>query len=253
MFPGQLVSVKKIYITDFKLYKFVNDFSYIPAGEFMMGSSPRDRPQDYKAMPQHYVKITRPFLLQRTLVTQDQLESGKKKQPKDPNHKYPASEVSYQEAVEYCNKLSEKEGLPPAYTRNGLDLDSAGYRLPTEAEWEYAARAGETGTVYGQEEDIAWYAWNSNKEVQPVALKKPNAWGLYDMLGNLSEWTSDVYKPYMPSDQTDPYMSGYGDRVLRGGNYLSNSSEIFFARREHRPPEYKSLTSGFRICRTYRP
>lgn len=113
----------------------------------------------------------------------------------------PVETVSWQDAMKFCNMLSELEGLVERYE---LDAESGniravensnGYRLPSEAEWEFACRAGTNTVRYGELDDIAWYKGNSNGSIQPVGQKEPNAWGLYDMLGNIWEWCEDVYDP----------------------------------------------------------
>ena len=153
----------------------------------------------------------------------------------------PVINVSWNDAIAYCNWLSEKEKLPKAYDSNGnlLDKDGRvttditkvlGYRLPTEAEWEYAARGGNKSKGYkyaGSDNvgDVAWYNSNSGKKTQEVGKKAPNELGLYDMSGNVWEWCSDWYGGYSSSAQTNPYNSTAGsDRVFRGGSCYSDAA-----------------------------
>jgi sulfatase modifying factor 1 len=196
----------------------------IPAGTFMMGSpeSEADREVDET---QHKVTISKAFYMQTTEVTQGQWKEvmdtepwkGKQLVKEGPNN--PAVYVSWNDAVAYCKKLSEKEGKT--------------YRLPTDAEWEYACRAGtQTTWSFGNDEkvlgDYAWYDKNAygvgDKYAHQVGLKKPNAFGLYDMHGNVYEWCHDYYEEdyYKQSPEKDPTgpTSGYR-RVLRGGSWFN--------------------------------
>ncbi|MBF6331481.1 formylglycine-generating enzyme family protein [Nocardia transvalensis] len=158
----------------------------------------------------------------------------------------PADSVSWNDAVRFCNALSEYAGLTPAYriAADGEDVDriasADGYRLPTEAEWEYACRAGTTGPRYGRLDEIAWYRGNSGDHVHEVGTKQPNAWGLYDMLGNVWEWCWERYDP-------DVYGSY---RVLRGGGWFDEhwSCRASVRRRSH--PTLQLDDVGFRIARS---
>ncbi|MFG1472581.1 formylglycine-generating enzyme family protein, partial [Xanthobacter albus] len=131
----------------------------------------------------------------------------------------PVDCVSWIDAVTFCNQLSEYKRRTPAYRlhedREGADLvnEADGYRLPTEAEWEYSCRGGTVGPRYGDLHDIAWFAENSGGRSQPVGSKQPNPWGLYDMLGNVWEWCSDQYDPLT-----------YGSyRIFRGGGWADEA------------------------------
>jgi formylglycine-generating enzyme required for sulfatase activity len=158
----------------------------------------------------------------------------------------PVERVSWWDAVEFCNALSVHEGVAPAYRirRNVeyVEWDSAvdGYRLPTEAEWEYACRAGTTGPRYGPLDEIAWYRDNSEGRVHDVGGKRPNPWGVYDMLGNVWEWCWDLYDPDV-----------YGTyRVLRGGGWFDEhwSCRASVRRRSH--PTLVVDDLGFRLARS---
>ena len=154
--------------------------------------------------------------------------------------------------MEFCRKLSEKEGLE--------------YRLPTEAEWEYACRAGTT-TVYSFGDDVSelarygWFSSNSGRTTHPVGGKRPNAWGLYDMHGNVFEWCQDWYGDYPSGSVTDPTGPASGDsRVLRGGSFGLRASDVRSAFRlayqpDFRPtpgqPVLRDVSPGFRPARTY--
>ncbi|MFI9602968.1 formylglycine-generating enzyme family protein [Streptomyces sp. NPDC052043] len=161
----------------------------------------------------------------------------------------PVEGVSWWDAVRFCNALSRSEGLTPAYHLGIQDDESAewdtsadGYRLPTEAEWEHACRAGSTGPRYGPLDEVAWYRGNSDERIHPVGGKRPNRWGLYDMLGNVWDWCWDVYDAEV-----------YGAyRVLRGGGWSDQhwSCRASVRRRSH--PTFRIDDVGFRIARLIR-
>lgn len=158
----------------------------------------------------------------------------------------PVEGVSWWDAVQFCNALSKREGLPLSYIvdpdAESVEWDVAvdGYRLPTEAEWEHAARAGTTGPRYGPLEEIAWYRENSQERIHDVGGKRPNSWGLYDLLGNVWEWCWDVYDAEV-----------YGTyRVLRGGGWFDErwSCRVAVRRRSH--PTFQIDDVGFRVARS---
>ncbi|MGW0062167.1 formylglycine-generating enzyme family protein [Streptosporangium sandarakinum] len=158
----------------------------------------------------------------------------------------PVDGVSWQDAVRFCNTLSLRAGLTPPYRlRPGgedveWDASADGYRLPTEAEWEHACRAGTTGARYGPLDEIAWHRGNSGERIHDAGGRRPNAWGLYDMLGNVWEWCWDVYDPEV-----------YGSyRVLRGGGWFDEhwSCRASVRRRSH--PSLRIDDVGFRLART---
>ncbi|PRY02438.1 formylglycine-generating enzyme family protein [Allonocardiopsis opalescens] len=160
----------------------------------------------------------------------------------------PVTDVSWRDAVRFCDLLSRAEGLRPCYSMgddpDALDVvrdpEADGYRLPTEAEWEYACRAGSTGVRYGGLDDIAWYRANSGGRVREVATREPNAWGLHDMIGNVWEWCWDVYDPRVYG----PY------RVFRGGgwNDLPRACRASCRRKSH--PALRTDDLGFRLARS---
>jgi len=222
----------------------------IPAGQFQMGSPDTDSNAQDKEKPQHLVKITNPFYLSVYEVTQQQYEKvmgtrpWQGKQFVQEGRDNPATWVSHDDAVEFCRKLSEQEGVE--------------YRLPTEAEWEYACRAGTT-TLYSFGDDAsklgqyAWYDKNARdigeNYAHRVGQKLPNSWSLYDMHGNVYEWCRDRYARYGSEKKVvnDPM----GRRVLRGGSFGFRSSDVRSAYRLTFQPTLRLPTFGFRPSRTY--
>jgi formylglycine-generating enzyme required for sulfatase activity len=187
--------------------------------------------------PAHRVKVSS-FMMDKSEVTQEMFA---KVQLPNPSHwnqqpKKPVERVRWRDAKQYCNERSRAEGLPPCYNEKtpdwNCDYAAAGYRLPTEAEWEYACRAGTTGAFDFDAPDrlrqFAWFAGNADERTHPVGQKKPNAWGLFDLYGNVSEWCEDVYSPtyYRESPAVDPRgpPSPRKDvkRVMRGGSWRAS-------------------------------
>jgi formylglycine-generating enzyme required for sulfatase activity len=148
--------------------------------------------------------------------------------------------VSWNDAVEFCRRLSARDGKT--------------YRLPTEAEWESACRAGTTTAYYTGDGEAAlgeagWYAGNSREKTHPVAQKKPNAWGLYDMHGNVWQWCSDWYGDYPQADATDPTGAAQGSsRVVRGGSWNNLTQSCRAAHRSNDAPDDRRHSIGFRVC-----
>ncbi len=217
----------------------------IPAGSFMMGSPKTEKGRKSHEGPQHKVTISPGapgFYMGTTEVTQEQYEAVMGKNPslfKAP--KNPVEQVSWNDAVEFCKKVS-------ASTRRTV-------RLPTEAEWEYACRAGsKTQFCFGDDAkqfgDYAWYHANSRLKTHPVAQKKPNAWGLYDMHGNVREHCLDWWEKgyYAKAHATDPQGPASGRyRVVRGGAYGYPESGCRSATRDADAPDYRINNVGFRV------
>jgi formylglycine-generating enzyme required for sulfatase activity len=155
----------------------------------------------------------------------------------------PLTDVSWLDAIAYCNQLSLTESLRPAYAIDGSEVEwdraADGYRLPTEAEWEYACRAGTTGPQYGVLEEIAWYEANSAGAVHEVGGLRPNDWGFHDMLGNVWEWTWDLYDPAVYG----PY------RVFRGGGAYDPPRACRASCRRKSHPTFHIDDLGFRLAR----
>ena len=199
--------------------------------------------------------------IDKFLVTQDLYE---RVMGEDANHSQfrgsdrPVENVSWFDAIEFCNKLSEKTGLKNFYTIDKEkkekvipDGNANGYRLPTEAEWEYACRTSDFG--HEEIQEIAWIKENSDGRTHGVGQKHPNAWGLYDMLGNVWEWCWDIYKanPDAGENETiDKNIATHSSRVLRGGSWLSAFEEIQSTPRYGRRPVYGHSLVGFRIVRS---
>lgn len=205
----------------------------LPGGEFLMGSD-RDAPDE---APAHRVKVSA-FLMDKFEVTHAMFAAAQLPNPShwqdDPQK--PVERVRWQDAKRYCNERSLLEKLTPCYSEKTADWDcdytANGYRLPTEAEWEYACRAGTTGPYdFGSDARLRQYAWfadNASEQTHPVGQKKPNRWGLAELYGNVSEWCEDVYSPAYyrespPADPTGPPNTGKDvKRVLRGGSWKAS-------------------------------
>lgn len=186
------------------------------------------------------------FLLAQFPVTQQQYFAVTNESPSVfKGNTLPVETVSWKDAITFCNLLSAKAGLNPCYSVGQaediiFDPQANGFRLPTEAEWEYACKAGTTGIRYGELDSIAWYKGNSEKATHDVGLKEPNDWGLYDMLGNVWEWCSDIY------DETV-----YGSyRIIRGGGWSDEERGCMATnRRRSHPASFKIDDLGFRVAR----
>ena len=223
-------------------------FVRIPAGSFMMGSPSGEAGRDSDEGPQHRVTISRSFYMQTTEVTQAQWKSVMGSNPsrfKNCGGDCPVERVRWNDAQEFIKRLNRKEG-------------GSKYRLPTEAEWEYAARAGSTGAYCfgdnkGQLGEYAWYRSNSGRKTHRVGTRKPNQWGLYDMHGNVWEWVQDWYQKgyYSSSPGTDPLCknSAGGRRVGRGGSWLSKAWNLRSAVRLRNLPADRNYLLGFRVAR----
>ena len=223
----------------------------IPKGEFTMGDN---RGEDDEK-PAHKVQISA-FYMDKYEVTQKSYEGMMGRNPakfKGPDK--PVERVSWFSAVKYCNMRSLREGLRPCYDLETLkcNYDADGYRLPTEAEWEYACRAG-TDTRYsfgnapGKLGQYAWFKANANKTSHPVGQKKPNPWGLYDMHGNIWEWCNDYYSEnyYQKSSGENPHGPSTGEeRVLRGGSWASGAESSRCWRRYSETPGFADVCFGY--------
>ena len=217
-------------------------FKRIPAGEFMMGSPDDDPEKEEGETPQHPVRITTPFYLSVHEVTQEHYEKVMGKNPsRFEGPSLPVEQVSWSDAMEFCEKLSV------------MDAEND-YRLPTEAEWEYACRAGTTSRYScGNELDrqSAWSSDNSDDQPHPVGEKRPNAWGLYDMHGNVCEWCGDrfaidYYENAPLDDPAGPETGSY--RMIRGGSWSNSAGYCRSARRQGYWPAGRLSSLGFRVA-----
>ena len=214
---------------------------WIPPGAFEMGSDHGESNEK----PIHTVKISKGYYMGIYEVTQEQYQKVMGTNPSEfkGDDNLPVETVSWNDAVKFCENFSQKEGKT--------------YRLPTEAEWEYACRAGTTSEYsFGDSEsqlvDYAWYNQNSGTSSHPVGTLKPNAWGLYDMHGNLWEWCQDWYAEdwYSKGPPENPLNESYGDkanRVLRGGSWINFASTCRAATRSYLRPDGRSIYYGFRV------
>ncbi|MDR0716324.1 MAG: formylglycine-generating enzyme family protein [Azoarcus sp.] len=214
----------------------------IPAGSFMMGSDAKEKSRADER-PKHSVTISKPFYLGKYEVTQEQWRAVMGDNPSVFKAQgLPVENVSWEDIQVFIQRLNEREG-------------TQGYRLPTEAEWEYAARAGTPHMFsFGRKKWVrkhACYFSTSGRSACPVGKRKPNPWGLYDMHGNVWEWVQDWYDPdyYASSPESDPPGPESGEmRILRGGSWHSALSPLRSAHRGTRRPVYRDARSGFRLA-----
>lgn len=239
---------------------------FIKGGTFTMGSPVKEASRDSDEA-QHQVTVSS-FYMSATEVTQADYEAVMGSNPssfKGPD--LPVENIKWYDAVAYCNARSVKEGRTPAYTINGTDVTwnwgANGYRLPTEAEWEYACRAGTIIPFYtgqnittSQANYHGGYSYNGygkgeyRETTVPVGSFSPNEWGLYDMSGNVSEWCWDWHENYTTENQTDPMGPASGAfRVLRGGNWASPAVRLRSAARYREFPSNRSSAQGIRVVR----
>ncbi|MBI2889051.1 MAG: SUMF1/EgtB/PvdO family nonheme iron enzyme [Candidatus Liptonbacteria bacterium] len=262
-----------------------------PAGTFTIGSPSNEGGRDQDEGPQHPVTMSEGFYMSATEITKSQWDAvrtwgvghgytdlpiGRNGYKDNAGGEHPVTEVSWLDALKWCNARSELEKRVPLYTMIdgkawrtgsiegiGYTWNGNGYRLPTEAEWEYACRARTTTafstgpiSVLGFEcspidthlDRAGWYCGNSDKNTHPVGQKQPNAWGLYDMHGNVWEWTGSFYGPYSSSPETNPLGASGGNRILlRGGSFDNHPQDCRAAYRFVGPSALANNLIGFRI------
>ncbi|MEF3695196.1 MAG: SUMF1/EgtB/PvdO family nonheme iron enzyme [Candidatus Cloacimonadota bacterium] len=244
------------------------DFSYVEGGTFMMGSSNSSEADE---RPVHQVTVGS-FYLAKAELTQAEWDAL---MPINPSRyrgpDLPIHNLSWFDAIDYCNRRSRAENLKPVYSINGednpphwsggyveVDQEANGYRLPTEAEWEFASRGGNSSGGYtfigsNQANQVSWHSGNSNGMPHPVKQLQPNELGLYDMGGNASEYCLDWYANnfYSMSNATNPVNNTASqDKVLRGGSWKYGARFSKATNRSYDFPWKSSLTNGMRLCRT---
>ncbi|GAB4524209.1 MAG: hypothetical protein Tsb0020_42410 [Haliangiales bacterium] len=255
-------------------------FVWLPGGTFMMGSDEGDVMAFSYEKPAHPVTVSGLWMAETPVTNRaygELLESAQLGEPeywrdrRSNQPEQPVVGVSWYQAVRFCNALSAAEGLEPCYLLDGShdaptvawQREAEGYRLPTEAEWEYACRAGTTTRWwFGDSDDqlvnYAWYRENSDGAVKPVAGKSPNPWGLYDMHGNVWEWSWDWFAEYPNAESPTPLLNPAGpseaelvakSRTLRGGAFGSSAQYLRAAFRNRNAPAYRHLIGGFRCVR----
>jgi formylglycine-generating enzyme required for sulfatase activity len=237
-------------------YSVPANMLWIGGGSFRMGNSEGEVDEQ----PVHPTQVSG-FFMGKAEVTQKEYEAIIGNNPSSTKgDNLPVTNISWFDAVEYCNKLSRKSGLTPAYSGSNDNIScnftANGYRLPTEAEWEYAARGGNRDTLSfayagGNTADIlGWHSGNSASRVHEIAAKQANSLGLYDMSGNVWEWCWDWYGAYTARAATDPKGASRGEsRVTRGGSWNSDASQLRSTYRSAAPPAGSYHDAGFRVIR----
>ena len=211
---------------------------YVPAGEFAMGFDTGYKPTELV----HRVTLTRGFWMERTEVTQAQWRAVMGTGPAYfQGDAKPVERVSWDDCQTFLKRLNQIER-------------TLVFRLPTEAEWEYAARGGKLTSIYEPGDAFQWDSSNNLDQTHPVAQKQPNPWGLHDMLGNVWEWCSDGFGPYLPYPQVDPQGPTTELRTVRGGSWLSPGGKKAVGKSTNRvtlrygyPPDYAASDLGFRV------
>ncbi len=240
-------------------------FVALGGGEFWMGS-PDDEPGRFpNEGPRHHVSLS-PYWLAATEVTRAQYKAVMGSAPRGSRGEHvPVVGVSWCDALRFANALSKREGLRPAYRMRGVcghggtvswDRGADGYRLPTEAEWEHAARAGTEGLYAGARplDEVGWFEDNAGGRARAVASLAPNAYGLHDMSGNVWEWVWDRLGPYDTDPKVDPVGPDRGEtRILRGGSWKYEARYARVADRNWGRPGYRAPAVGFRLARSLRP
>ncbi len=252
----------------FRVFYRMEGFVLVPAGEFTMGAPESETWSSPHERPQHAVTLSDSFTICEVEVTQTlwQEVTGANPSAFPGCGDCPVENITWFEALEFCNTLSARDGLEPAYQISGdqvtWDTEADGYRLPTEAEWEYACRAGSL-TAFANDlpnldqdcddpnlDGLGWYCGNSDFRPRPVGMKESNAWGLYDLHGNVWEWCWDWYANYGSAAVTDPTGPEVGFfRLVRGGSWSVGAASCRSASRYQLNPERSFNDVGLRRVR----
>ncbi|MBK9247874.1 MAG: formylglycine-generating enzyme family protein [Ignavibacteria bacterium] len=264
---GRLAATSIIQINIRSAYPLIAT-AEVPGGKFMLGSD-----KNFYEQPVHQITISNRLAIGKMEVLQHQWRMLMGYNPSwFKGDSLPVESISWNEAVDFCNRLSVRSGLVPCYSFYDdsvvCDFTASGYRLPTEAEWEYCARGGTTTDCYAGDYlptndgcsppdpalgPIAWYCANAEQITHTAGSKLSNSYGLYDMIGNVSEWCWDYYHDsyYSTSPAIDPRGPNSGaERLLRGGSFINTLFTLRVSNRGIQYPLHPSYTTGFRVVRT---
>jgi formylglycine-generating enzyme required for sulfatase activity len=246
---SETLAFKSTQDTNFKLTKnsLGMEFMLLPPGEFQMGALDYDTKADHSEKPSHESKINKSFYISKFPTTQENWEKIMGNNPAkfiESGKNAPIESITWDEVQIFIKKLNEKEGL----------ISEKGYRLPTESEWEYACRAGGKSIFYFGDDSLvagefAWCEKNSESKTHPVGLKKPNGWGLYDMVGNVWEWCQDWYSEYATTETKT-----LSRKVRRGGSWMDSESSLRSSERGSDRSNFQYSDLGFRlVCSSENP
>ena len=256
-------AVKPFSVARLKIGKVKQQMVLVPKGSFVMGAVVGDNMAEEDEKCQHNVTLSQPFWVADSPVTQMLYRSVLGKNPsRFKNEDSPVEMVSWFDAIQFCNALSLRENLMPCYeVKSEEDEDvrwnrqANGYRLLTEAEWEYVARSGGVQLYAGSNDslDVAWFSANSAGSTQPVKKKDPTLWGLYDLSGNVWEWCWDWFAEYVDGNATDPIGPKEGrGRSFRGGSWAVPEKMVRTSQRGAERPHNRMNGLGFRVARNIR-
>lgn len=234
---------------------FMKKMVLIPSGTFFMGSENGEIDE----RPVHQV-VVKSFYIGKFEISQKEWNEIMSSNPSSfKGNNLPVENISWFDALNFCNELSEKEGLEKVYEFNGnnviCNFKASGYRLPTEEEWEYAARGGVQDLLYAGSNEaniVSWYNVNSTGMTNETGQKQANYFGLYDMSGNASEWCWDIYGAYFDNEENNAgVLISSKARVVRGGNWGNNDTYLRVSARNYFAPHVKNSGVGFRVARSY--